>query len=226
MTHVNNSMFPQRAYITQTYWMHRYLKNPRDMKTHDYVTRVQELNSYLTKFSAPANNNADGLDDDVIMDNFEYGMPASWRSIMVVQGFHASENTPAEFIEFCEHLEMTEPQADISDERIPKKEKSSGSENDKEKQKTKRKRDDSKEAAEGDCILHGKTCRYVSHRCRTFKHPAKKTKDSWDKEKPKRKEELHTMLAKSFATAMKNMTKKKKWIFWKESEIWSKHARY
>ena len=59
MTHVNNSMFPQKAYITQTRWMRRYLKKPCDMKTHDYVTRVQELNSYLTKFPAPVNNNAD-----------------------------------------------------------------------------------------------------------------------------------------------------------------------
>ena len=40
-THVNNSMFPQKAYITQTHWMRRYLKKPRDMKTCDYVTRVQ-----------------------------------------------------------------------------------------------------------------------------------------------------------------------------------------
>ena len=105
---------------------------------------------------------------------------------------------------------MTEPQNDISDERIPKKEKSSGTGNDKEKQKTKRKRDDGKETAEEDCIIHGENCGHASHNCRTLKHLAKKTKDSWGKEKPKKKEELHTMLAGSFATAIKNMTKKKK----------------
>ena len=53
------------------------------MKTRDYVTRVQELNSYLTQFLAPANNNADSLDDDEIMDILEYGMPASWKSVML-----------------------------------------------------------------------------------------------------------------------------------------------
>ena len=63
--------------------MHRYLKKPRDMKTRDYVTRVQELNSYITEFPAPANNNADSFDNDEIMDILEYGMPASWKSVML-----------------------------------------------------------------------------------------------------------------------------------------------
>ena len=112
---------------------------------------------------------------------------------MLVQGFNASEKISAEFIEFCERLEMTEPQTDISDEKIPKKEKTPGSRNDKEKQKTK-----------------GENCGHTSHNCCMLKNLAKKTKDSWGKEKPKKKEELHTMLAESFAMAMKNMAEKKK----------------
>ena len=84
MTQVNNSMFPQKAYITQTRWMRRYLKKPHDMKTCDYTTRVQELNSYLTAFPAPANNNADSLENDEIMDILEYGVPVSWKSVMLV----------------------------------------------------------------------------------------------------------------------------------------------
>ena len=66
------------------------------------------------------------------MDILEYEMPARWKSVMLVQDFNASEKTPVEFIEFCECLEMTEPQTDIYDEKIPKKERSSGSGNDKE----------------------------------------------------------------------------------------------
>ena len=182
-------MFSQKAYITQTRWIRRYLKNPSDMKTRDYVTRVQELNSYLTEFPAPANNNTDSLDDDKIIGILEYRMSASWKSVMLVQGFNASEKTPVEFIEFCERLEMTEPQTDVSDEKIPKKEKTPGSGNVKEKQETKRKSDDSKEAARGDCILHGENFRHTSHNCCTLKHLAKKTNHSWGKEKPKKKEE-------------------------------------
>ena len=98
MTHVNNSMFPQKAYITQTYWMCRYLKKPCDMKTHDYVTRVQELNSYLTEFPTPANNNTDSLDNDKIMDILEYRVPARWKSVVLMQGFNVSEKTSTEFI--------------------------------------------------------------------------------------------------------------------------------
>ena len=105
---------------------------------------------------------------------------------------------------------MTEPQTEISDEKIPKKEKTSGPGNDKQKQKTKHKCDNSKEAAEGDCILHDENCGHTSHNYRTLKCLAKKTKDSWGKEKPKKREEHHTMLAESFAMAMKNITKKKK----------------
>ena len=60
--------------------------------------------------------------------------------------------------------------------------------------------------------------------CRALKRLSKKTKDSWGKEKPKRNEELHTMLAESFATVLKNMTKKG--IFQIQSGIWSKHARW
>ena len=210
MTHVNNAMFPQKAYITQTCWKRKYLKKSCDMKTPDYVTRVQELNRYSIKFLAPTNNQTDNLDDDKIMDILEYGMSPNWRSVMLVQGFNFSEKTPVEFIEFCERLEMTEPHTDISDEKIPKKEKSSGSGNDKEKQKNNRKHDDGKEAVKGDCILYGENCGHTSHNYCTLKRLAKKTKDSWDKKKPKKKEELHTMLAESFATAMKNMMKKKK----------------
>ena len=54
------------------------------MKTRDYVRRVQELNSHLNEFPAPVNNNADSLDDDdEIMDILEYGMLASWKSVML-----------------------------------------------------------------------------------------------------------------------------------------------
>ena len=137
-------------------------------------------------------------------------MPASWKFLILVQGFNASEKTPAEFIEFCDRIEMTEPQNDISDVRIPKKEKTSGSGNDKEKQKTKHKCDNGKEAPEGDCTLHGENCGHTSRNCYTLKCLTKETKDSQGKEKQKKKEELHTMLAESFATAIKNMTKKKK----------------
>ena len=35
LDHVNESMFPQKAYITQTRWMRRYLRKPREMKTRD-----------------------------------------------------------------------------------------------------------------------------------------------------------------------------------------------
>ena len=40
---------------------------------------------------------------------------------MVLQGLNAAEKTTAEFIEFCERLEMTEPESEIADDNILKK---------------------------------------------------------------------------------------------------------
>ena len=124
LNHVNESMFPQKAYITQTRWMRRYLRKPREMKTRDYVNRVLELNGYLTEFPTSNNNQANKLEDDEIMDILEFSLPSRWRSTMVLQGFNAAEKTTAEFIEFCERLEMTEPESEMADDRIPKKKQS------------------------------------------------------------------------------------------------------
>ena len=38
LDHVNESMFPQKAYITQTRWMRRYLRKPLEMKTIKWQT--------------------------------------------------------------------------------------------------------------------------------------------------------------------------------------------
>ena len=43
-----------------------------------------------------------------------------------------------------------------------------------------------------------------------MKRLAKKAKDDWNKKKPKKKEDLQTMIAESFTIAVKNMKKKKK----------------
>ena len=154
------------AYITQTRWMRRYLRKPREMKTRDYVNRVLELNGYLTEFPTSNNNQANKLEDDEIVDILEFSLPSRWRSTMVLQGLNAAEKTTAELIEFCERLEMTEPESEIMDDRIPKKKQSSGSE--KKQGATKRKRDEENSEEEGDCILHGDNCGHTSHGCRTL----------------------------------------------------------
>ena len=66
---------------------------------------------------------------------------------------------------------MTEPEADMADDRIPKKKQPSVSE--KKQGVTKRKRGD-ENSEEGDCILHGDNCGHTSHGCRTLKRLAKK----------------------------------------------------
>ena len=206
--HVNESMFPQKAYVTQTRWMRRYLRKPRDMKTRDYVSRVLELNGYLTEFPSPNNNHrATSLEDDEIMDILEFGLPSRWRTTMTIQGFNAAEKTTAQFIEFCERLEATDPETDLAEEKIPKKRQASGSSE--KKPANKRKRGDNN-TGEGDCILHGDNCGHSSHDCNTLKRMAKKTKEGWNQKKPAKKEDMQTMIAESFAVAIQNLKKKKK----------------
>ena len=43
-----------------------------------------------------------------------------------------------------------------------------------------------------------------------MKRMAKKTKEGWNQKKPKKMEDMQTMIAESFALAVKNLQKKKK----------------
>ena len=182
--HVNESLFPQRAYVTQTRWMRRYLRKPPEMKTRTYVDRVLELNSYLTEFPRPNGNVAVKLDDDEIMDILEFSLPNRWQTTMTIQGFNVQEKTISEFIEFCERLERTEPENDMAEDRIPKKKQPSVS--DKKNSAAKRKRDE-EDAEDGDCVLHGDNCGHSSHMCRTLRRMAKRPKRVGIRKNPTRK---------------------------------------
>ena len=206
--HVNESLFPQRAYVIQTRWMRRYLRKPPEMKARAYVDRVLELNGYLTEFPRPNGNVAVKLDDDEIMDILEFSLPNRWQTTMTIQGFNVQEKTISEFIEFCERLERTEPENDMAEDRIPKKKQPSVS--DKKNFAAKRKRDEENDE-DGDCVLHGDNCGHPSHQCRTLRRMAKKTKEGWkNQKKPSKKEDMQTMLAESFTLAIKNFQKKKR----------------
>ena len=74
------------------------------------------------------------------MDILEFSLPNRWRTTMTIQGFNAAEKTTAEFIKFCERLEMTDPNTDMMEDRIPKKKQASGPE--RKQSATKRKRGD------------------------------------------------------------------------------------
>lgn len=205
MDHVNESMFPQNVYSDQLKWIHRFLLKPREVKTRDYVNRAVEINAYLTEFPRKNNEQARKLEDEDLMDILEFSLPKHWRTTMTLQGFSKSRKSKAELIEFCERLEMAEPEVRMVDYRIPKKRQLSVSE--KKQAVTKRKRDEEK-AGDQDCILHGDGCGHSSHGCRTLRRMAKKNKDDLNKKRPKKQQDLQAIIAESFTMAMQGMKKK------------------
>lgn len=95
--------------------MRRFLRKPRDMKARDFVSRVCEINKMLSKF--PQGTAESKLPRDELLDLMEFGMPSSWQKAMILQDFDPVNHTIAEFIGFCERLELTNP----DDGKIAKK---------------------------------------------------------------------------------------------------------
>ena len=46
------------------------------------------------------------LDDDEIMDILEFSVPNSWKRQMVLQDFDPLDSTQAQFVNFCQQMEM------------------------------------------------------------------------------------------------------------------------
>ena len=91
--------------------MRRYLRKPREMRTREFNTRLQELNLYLSKFP-PFGGDAQKLDKDDLVEILEFAVPARWQKDMLYQGFNASEHTATKVVKFCECLEFTEMLSD------------------------------------------------------------------------------------------------------------------
>ena len=99
-------VFPCRAISIQKRYMRRFMRKPRSMTIRDFMTRITEVNTYLTKF--PPFQAEQMLPQDEIMDIAEFAIPARWQKLMILHGFDPINSTPSEFIEFCERLEYAE----------------------------------------------------------------------------------------------------------------------
>ena len=108
-------VFPRKALVTQKRWMRRFLRKPRDMKTRHFMGRLTEMNEYLKEFPDFEENQK--LPIEELMDVAENGIPASWKKIMILQGFDPMESSPTEFVEFCERIEFAEGQTDENKKR-------------------------------------------------------------------------------------------------------------
>eukprot|EP00957_Ditylum_brightwellii_P035877 2719018-Ditylum_brightwellii.AAC.1 len=72
-------VFPEKAAQTQKRYMRRNLRYTKETSVKEWVARVSELNSYLKDFPATNGNASQPLDEDELLDIWEYGVPQGWR---------------------------------------------------------------------------------------------------------------------------------------------------
>ena len=157
MDAVTAHVFPTKALQTQIRFMRRFLRKSYDMKAREFVSRVCEINKLLTKFHVADDESK--LHRDELLDLMEFGMPSSWKKAMILQDFDSMNHTIAEFIGFCDRLELTF--SFNHDQPIPKKRKTTSG---------------FKLGTGGKyCMLHG-DCRHFTEECRTMKHHAETLK--------------------------------------------------
>ena len=85
------------------------MKKPLSMTVQEYVSRVGELNQYLTEFPPSAVAlTITKLPEDELMDILEFSVPQSWKRQMLLMDFNPIDSTPAQFVNFCQRLELTE----------------------------------------------------------------------------------------------------------------------
>jgi hypothetical protein len=99
-------VFPTRALQIQKRYMRRHMRKSPYTRMKEYMARVEEINNYLTMF--PGYTNGDELQEDELLDIYEFGVPHSWSRQFLLQNWDPQQHTKQEFREFCERLETAE----------------------------------------------------------------------------------------------------------------------
>ena len=105
LTHV----FPRNALTTQTRYMRRFIRKPRDMTVRAYKTRLLEMNSQLAHFP-PQFSATQKLGAEELYDILQTGIPKSWQREMINQGFDVMDGSKTfqDLVDFCERQEFIE----------------------------------------------------------------------------------------------------------------------
>jgi hypothetical protein len=102
-------VFPLRACVTQTRYMRRYVRKPRDMTMREYKNRLIEMNNQLASFP-PLFSEEQKLGHEELFDILQSGIPKSWQKEMINQGFDVMDGsrTFQDLVDFCERQEFIE----------------------------------------------------------------------------------------------------------------------
>ena len=195
-------VFPMKALQQQKRYMRRFLRKPFDMKVQEFVSRMGELNEYLTSLpSATPGIAATKLPEDEVLDILEFSMPQSWQRQMLLLDFNPIDATTQEFVHFCQRLEMGETDEKKTESKTGNRDR---------KKKGKRKAESSAEHNEGlDCMLHGKNCGHTTKNCWTLKKQAAAAQKK-GKHTSHSKKEINVMMKQAVVEAFNAASSAKK----------------
>jgi len=83
------------------------MRKPADVTTRTYVNYLTRINDRELPLLPPLNLNQ-SLNEYEVKDIIHNGLPPSWKSEMIRQGFDPLLNPLEQLIHFCERLEATE----------------------------------------------------------------------------------------------------------------------
>ena len=120
---------PYQVLETQKRFMRRNMRKPAEVTTRTYVNYLTRINDRELPFLPPFNINQ-SLNEYEIKDIIHNGLPPSWKSEMIRQGFDPLLNPLEQLVHFCERLEATqtaEPRTvTVTETKKPPKKASNG----------------------------------------------------------------------------------------------------
>ena len=110
--------FPAYALREQKWYLCRHLVKPRSMKLRSFISRLQELNTYLEEFPPSIEGQeAKPLPADEIMNIIYHSMPTIWENMMIEPGFNYADSTIKEKINFKEKKKIFNSCQEIPQEK-------------------------------------------------------------------------------------------------------------
>ena len=125
---VVSQSFPHKALAYQKKWMRNAMQKPVDMTMREFITRVREINNYLSDFP-PFEGEDQKLDEEELIEIAKNGSPVKWQNEIICQDFDKNDPTLDEYVQFFDRLATSEGKtvtyaADNLrniDDRIPRK---------------------------------------------------------------------------------------------------------
>ena len=182
-TELKKHVLPVNAYQRQRHFMNRMLRKPKDWTIRQFMTRLTELNDYLTEFPNPSETvTATKFSDHELTDIATNSIPNSWIKAMTYHDFDPLIHTPTEFTSFCERIEHVEDMNNTQETKSHTEPKASGngkvhsrSQNGKRKE-----RSNNSDGKSGKwCVLHHTTS-HDTGECKTLLAQAKKMRGAYE----------------------------------------------